>query len=228
MTTLFLADDHQIVRQGLRALLATVPDFTLVGEAGDGPATLRQVTHLQPNVLVMDLMMPGMNGLEVARKLKTAAPETRIVILSMHSDAAYVVEALRAGATAYVVKEAGANTLLRAIRQAALGKRYFSPPLSEEKVADYLRRAAGTEADPFITLTRRQREVLQLTVAGLTAPEIALRLKIGLRTVESHLGGLLRKLGVRNSKQMISYVLQRQGVAGTAELGSRGDVRGER
>lgn len=210
MTTLFLADDHQIVRQGLRALLATVPDFTLVGEAGDGPTTLRQVIHLQPNVLIMDLMMPGMNGLELARKLKPAAPGTRIVVLSMHSDEAYVVEALRAGAMAYVVKEAGADALLQAIRHAALGRRYFSPPLSEDKIADYLRRAAETQADPFTTLTRRQREVLQLTVEGLTAPEVAQRLRIGLRTVESHLSLILRKLGVRNSKQLISFVLQRQ------------------
>jgi two-component system response regulator NreC len=211
MTTLFLADDHQIVRHGLRALLATVPDFTLVGEAGDGPTTLRKVIDLQPNVLVMDLMMPGMNGLAVARKLKRAAPCTRIVILSMHSDAAYVVEALRAGATAYVVKEAGADALLQAIRLAARGQRYFSPPLSEESIADYLRKASETQADPLTRLTRRQREVLQLTVAGLTAPEIGQRLKIGLRTVESHLSDVMRKVGVRNSKQLISHVLQRKG-----------------
>jgi DNA-binding NarL/FixJ family response regulator len=211
MTTIFLADDHQIVRQGLRALLGTVRDFSLIGEAGDGPDTLRQVIQAQPNVLVMDLMMPGMNGLEVARKLKATAPRTRIVVLSMHSDEAYVAEALRAGVTAYVVKEAGAEALLKAIRHAALGRRYFSPPLTEESVNDYLRRAASTEADPLTSLTRRERDVLQLTVAGLTGPEVAERLNIGLRTVESHLSSVLRKTGVRNSKQLISYVLRRQG-----------------
>jgi DNA-binding NarL/FixJ family response regulator len=210
MTTVFLADDHQIVRQGLRALLATVKEFTLVGEAGDGPATLRQVILSQPNVLVMDLMMPGMNGLEVARKLKSAAPRTRIVVLSMHSDEAYVVESLRAGATAYVVKEAGADALLHAIRQAASGKRYFSPPLSEASVNEYVRRAAGTEADPLTTLTPRQREILQLVTDGLTGPEIASRLQIGPRTVETHLSKIRRKLGVRNAKHLISFTLRRQ------------------
>jgi len=210
MTTLFLADDHQIVRQGLRALLATIPDFKLVGEAGDGPTTLREVSYLQPDVLVMDLMMPGMNGLEVARKLKTNAPHTRIVVLSMHSDEPYVAEALRAGACAYVAKEAGAEALLQAIRQAALGRRYFSPPLSEEQITEYMRRTASTEADPLTKLTGRERAVLQLTVAGLTAPEISERLQIGLRTVQTHLGSVLRKVGMRNSKQLISYVLQRQ------------------
>jgi DNA-binding NarL/FixJ family response regulator len=211
MITLFLADDHQIVRQGFRALLATVPDFKLVGEAGDGPTTLRQVTRYQPNVLIMDLMMPGMNGLEVARKLKAAAPRTRIVVLSMHSDEAYVVEALRAGATAYVVKEAGADALLKAIRHAALGRRYFSPPLSEESVQDYIRKAASTDADPFTTLTRRERQILQLTVDGLTGKEISARLRIGPRTVETHLRRVIRKLGVRNAKHLISYALRRKG-----------------
>jgi two-component system, NarL family, response regulator NreC len=209
MTTLFLADDHQIVRQGLRALLATVGDFRLVGEAGDGPATLRDVIRLRPDVLVMDLMMPGMSGLEVARKLKAAAARTRIVVLSMHSDDAYVVEALRSGATAYVVKEAGAEALLQAIRHAARGERYLSPPLSEARVETYIRRAAGSNADPFTTLTRREREVLQLTVDGLTGPEISRHLDIGLRTVESHLATTMRKLGVRNSKQLIRYALER-------------------
>jgi len=210
MTTLFLADDHQIVRQGLRALLATIPDFKLVGEAGDGPTTLREVSRLQPTVLVMDLMMPGMNGLEVARKLKLAAARTRIVVLSMHSDEPYVAEALRAGACAYVVKEAGAEALLQAIRHAVLGRRYLSPPLSEDKITEYMRRTASTEADPLTTLTGRERDVLQLTVAGLTAPEVSERLQIGLRTVETHLGNVLRKMGVRNSKQLISFMLQRQ------------------
>ena len=207
--TLFLADDHQIVRQGLRALLETEKDFSLVGEAGDGLETLRRVSRLRPNVLVMDLMMPGLNGLDVARELKRKLPDTRIVILSMHSDEAYVTEALRAGATAYVLKEAGSEELLRAIRKAAAGQRYLSPPLSEESIAAYLQKSAGTP-DPYDSLTPREREVLQLTAEGHSGNEISSRLFISRRTVESHRANLMRKLGVRNLKQLIRYALQRR------------------
>src|SRR5262245_6229392 len=131
MLTLLLADDHQIVRQGLRAILQAVPDFRLVGEAADGPEAVRLVERLQPDVLVLDLMLPGLNGMEVVRHVTRRLPRTQVVILSMHSNEAYVVEALRAGATGYVLKEAGADELIKAIRQAARGDRYLSPAISE-------------------------------------------------------------------------------------------------
>lgn len=207
--TLVLADDHQIVRQGLRELLKTVPEINLVGETADGLETVRVVEKLRPDLLVLDLMMPSLHGLEVARQVTRRCPETRIVILSMHSNEAYVVEALRAGATAYVLKESSAEDLVKAIQEAAAGRRYLSPPLSEEALGKYVQKAAGTTLDRLNTLTEREREVLQLTAEGLTRTEIAERLFISPRTVESHRANLMRKLNVRNIKELIRYAVER-------------------
>lgn len=207
---LLLADDHQIVRQGLRAILKTEPDFQLIGEASDGLETLRLAERLSPDVLVLDLMMPGLGGLEVARQIAKRAPDTKVVILSMHSNIAYVVEALRAGASAYVLKESGAEELVAAIRAVAAGKRYFSPPISERAVGAYMEKAEETPLDPYNTLTAREREVLQLTADGLSGTEISEKLFISPRTVETHRANLMRKLGVRNQKELIRYALQRK------------------
>jgi DNA-binding NarL/FixJ family response regulator len=213
-----LADDHQIVRQGLRAILQTVPDVQLVGEAADGQEALRLVERLRPNVLVLDLMLPGLNGFEVTRRVSRRFPKTCVVILSMHSDAAYVAEALRAGASGYVVKEAGFEELLRAIREGAAGRRYLSPPLSETALGQYARRADGLPPDPYETLTPREREVLQLTAEGLTGVAVARRLHISPRTVETHRANVMRKLGVKNQKELIRYAVRR-GLAPPPGLG---------
>jgi DNA-binding NarL/FixJ family response regulator len=206
---LLLADDHQIVRQGLRAILEAERDFELVGEAADGLEAVRLVERLAPDVLVLDLMMPGIGGLEVARQVARRASHTRIVILSMHSNIAYVVEALRAGATGYVLKESGAEELVAAIRAVAHGKRYLSPPISERDLDAYIEKA-GESAEPYHTLTTREREVLQLTAEGLSGTEISEKLFISPRTVETHRANLMRKLGVRNQKELIRYALQRK------------------
>jgi DNA-binding NarL/FixJ family response regulator len=161
-----LAEDHQIVRQGLKAILNTVPDMRLIGEAADGLEAVRLVDKLHPAVLVLDLMMPGLNGLEVARQVTRRSPRTGIVILSMHANEAYVVEALRAGANGYVLKEAGAEELMQAIRAVAAGKRYFSPPITEPSLSAYMEKTAAASLDPLHTLTTREREVLHLTVEG--------------------------------------------------------------
>jgi DNA-binding NarL/FixJ family response regulator len=207
--TLLLADDHQIVRQGLRAILKSVVDLRLVGEAADGLETVRLVDRLQPDVLVLDLMMPGLNGLEVARQVSKRSPRTRIVILSMYSNEAYVVEALRAGATGYVLKESGAEELVKAIREVGAGRRYFSAPISEHALGAYVKKAEESSLDPYDTLTTREREILQLTAEGLSGTEISDRLFISPRTVESHRANLMRKLGVRNQKELIRYAVQR-------------------
>jgi DNA-binding NarL/FixJ family response regulator len=208
--TIFLADDHQIFRQGLQALLKTVPDFTVVGEAADGLETVRRVERLQPQVLVLDLMLPGLNGLEAARQVARRAPHTRIVILSMHANVAYVHEALRAGALAYVLKDAGLEELVNGIRAAALGRRYFSPPISEQALNAYRSRAEANFLDPYDTLTTREREVLQLTAEGLSGNAIAERLFISPRTVESHRANLMRKLGMHNQKELVRYAVERK------------------
>lgn len=207
--TLLLADDHQIVRQGLRALLSTEPDFCLIGETGDGETTLRQVELLHPDILILDLMLPGMNGLEVLRRLAGRVPRTRVVILSMHANESYVAEALRAGANAYVLKEAGAAELIKAIREAAAGRRYLSPPLTDQALQAYNARATPVSLDSYHTLTSREREVLQLTAEGQSSAEIGRRLHISPRTVESHRANLMRKLSLRNQKELVRYAVGR-------------------
>src|SRR5436309_919564 len=184
--TLLLADDHPIVRQGLQVVLKSQPDFKLVGEASDGLETVRLAERLRPDVLVLDLLMPGLNGLEVAKHVARRLPRTRIVVLSMHADVAYALAAVRAGASAYVLKEAGVDVLVRAIREAGAGRRYFSAPLSEQAIATYASRTEETPLDPYHTLTFREREVLQLTAEGHSSAEIGERLFISPRTVESH------------------------------------------
>lgn len=208
--TLVLADDHQIVRQGLKALLKGASDIKLVGEAADGLEAVRNAEKLKPDVLVLDLMMPGMNGLEAARQIIKRSPKTKIVILSMHSNEGYVLEALRAGAVGYVLKDCSSDVLLQSIRTVAAGKRFLSPPISERHIQAYLQKSEGTIVDPYQKLTDREREILQLTSEGMTGNDIAERLFISRRTVETHRANIMHKLGVRNQKEMIRYATQRE------------------
>lgn len=204
-----LADDHQIVRDGLRALLRAVPEFELIGEAADGRQALKLVADLRPDVLVADLMMPRLGGFEVTRNVRRRHPKTRVVVLSMHADVPYVLEALRAGAIGYVLKDAGADELIAAIRAAAGNQRYLSPPLSESALGDYTRRDQGPPTDPFETLTAREREVLRLTADGHSGASVAEQLFISPRTVETHRANIMRKLNVKNQKELIRYAVQR-------------------
>jgi two-component system response regulator NreC len=210
VTTIVLADDHHVVRQGLRSLLEAEPDFSVVGEAGDGLEAAQLIECLRPDVLVLDLMMPGLNGLEVTRQVSQRSPRTHVVILSMHPNEAYVLEALRAGAAAYVLKESTSAELVRAVREAVAGWRYLSPPLSERAIEAYMQRAESAVLDPYETLTAREREIL-LAAEGHTNAEIADRLFISRRTVETHRANLMRKLGLRTQTDLISYAL-RQGI----------------
>src|SRR5262245_21116592 len=207
--TVFLAEDHQILRQGLRAILANEKDLSLVGEAGNGLETVRLVDRLKPDVLVMDLMMPELSGLEVARQVRELSPRTKIVVLSMHSDDAYVAAAHRAGASAYVLKEAGSDELLLAIHKVLVGRSHYSPPLSESRLRAYLEKSGSAAPDPLETLTARERLVMQLSAEGLSSTEIGRRLFISPRTVETHRANLMRKLGVRNLKELIRLALER-------------------
>jgi two-component system response regulator NreC len=208
-TTILLADDHHVVRQGLRSLLEAEPDFSVVGETGDGLEAAQLVERLRPHVLVLDLMMPGLNGLEVTRRVSQRSPQTRIVILSMHANEAHVLEALRAGASAYVLKESTAAELVRAVREAVAGRRYLSPPLSERAIETYVQKAESAALDSYERLTAREREVLHLVVEGHTNAEIADRLFISRRTVETHRANLMRKLDLRSQTDLISYALRR-------------------
>ena len=209
MTTIVLADDHKIVRQGLRALLEAEADFQIVGETGNGLEAVQMVERLVPDVLVLDLMMPGLNGLEVARQLSKRSPQTRIVILSMHDNEAYVLRALRNGATAYVLKDSSATDLGRAVREAAAGRRYLSPPLSDRAIEVYQQKAQAAVFDLYETLTTREREVMQLAAEGHTNAEIATRLNISPRTAETHRANLMHKLKLHGHTDLIRYALRR-------------------
>ncbi len=209
MITIALAEDHHLVRQGLRALLEADPDFSIVGEMADGLTVAETVERLRPDVLLLDLMLPGLSGLDVLRQIATRAPGTRAIILSMHADHAYVVEALRNGAAGYVVKAADAAELACAVREVAAGRRYLSPPLSGRIIEDYLEKVRTTAHDPYDLLTDREREVLHLILEGKTNAVIATRLSISPRTVESHRASLTRKLGVTTHVDLVLFAVRR-------------------
>jgi DNA-binding NarL/FixJ family response regulator len=209
MITIVLADDHHIVRQGLLRLLEEEPDFKVVGDTGDGEEAIRLCKQLKPDVLVVDIMMPGINGLEVTRQIAKRLPQTKIVVLSMHANTAYVIEALRGGATGYVLKESSGTDLSTAVREAASNNRYLSPPLSEQALEDYLLRSAEAPIEPYETLTDREREVMRLVVQSFSNTEIANVLHISPRTVETHRANLMRKLGLRNPAELIRYAIER-------------------
>lgn len=204
-----LADDHPVVRHGVRGLLQAEPGFVVVGEATDGLETVQLVEKLQPEVLVVDLMIPGVNGLEVIRQVRQRLPLIRIVVLSMHANEPYVLEALRNGAAGYVLKDSSAGDLVLAVRQVLAGQRYLSPPLSERAVEAYLQRSRETSFDPYDALTEREREVLHLAAEGLSNPDVAARLSISPRTVETHRANLMRKLGLKTQTDLIRYALKR-------------------
>lgn len=209
MTTIVLADDHQLVRQGLRALLEAETDFTVIGEAHDGFAAIEMVKRVRPNVLVLDLMMPGLNGLEVARQLTKQSTQTKMVILSMYASEAYVLESLVNGASAYVLKDSDSADLVHAVREVMAGRRYLSPPLSERAIEDYQKKAKAVTLDKYETLTAREREVMQLAAEGHTSHEIADQLGISTRTAETHRSNLMHKLDLHTQSDLIRYALRR-------------------
>jgi len=207
--TILLADDHPIVRQGLRHLLEAEPDLKIVGEASDGLQAVQLTEKFKPKVLIVDIMMPDLNGLEVLRQVKDRSPATCCVVLSMQSADVYVVEALKAGALGYVLKETGPSELVNAVQQVIEGKRYLSPRLSERLIDVLLQKTQEITRDPYETLTNREREILQMAAEGLTSSAIAKRLSISPRTAELHRGRMMDKLGLNNQTELICYALKR-------------------
>jgi DNA-binding NarL/FixJ family response regulator len=207
--TILLADDHPIVRQGLRHLLQDEPGVMIVGEASDGLQAVQLTEKFKPNILILDMMMPDLNGLEVLRQVKERSPGTSSIVLSMQSADVYVVEALRAGALGYVLKETGPSELLGAVQQVVRGQRYLSPRISERLIEVLLETTEKLPADPYQSLTNREREVLQMAAEGLTTSEIGKRLSISPRTAELHRGRMMNKLGLHNQTDLIRYALKR-------------------
>ena len=210
MTTIILAEDHQIVREALRLLLETQPDFRGVAETGDGQDALRLTGRHKPDVLIADMMMPGLSGLEAARRAKHVSPTTRVIVLSMHDAESYVVEALQVGVAGYVLKKSSSSELIFAIRQALEGKLYLSPSLNERAIQAYMWRSQESQAEDLLnTLTAREREVFQLAAEGLSNPQIAERLSLSVRTVEMHRGNLMKKLGLKSQTELVKYAVKR-------------------
>ena len=204
-----IVDDHPIVIDGLRLHIETQPDLVVVGESGDGLEVEALVNHLHPDVLVLDLALPGLSGLEITRRVKKNAPHTKIVIISMYDDIAYVAEAFRSGAQAYVLKRSISGELINAIRSVLDGRRYLSHPLSEATLNEYVRNLQTEELDIFNTLTRREVEVLHLIIDGLTNQKIADRLGVSSRTVEMHRSNLNHKLGVKGTAELVALAVAR-------------------
>jgi DNA-binding NarL/FixJ family response regulator len=208
--SVLLADDHLVVRRGLRAVLEGEADFKIVGEIADGAEVVRTTESLKPDVLILDLMLPNLGGLQILRELRKLQLPTRVVVLSMHSSEAYVTEALGLGALGYVIKDSSADDLIRAVRQVAAGRSFLSPPLSESLLEAYNQRLQATSRDPYETLTTREREVLLLAAQGHTSAEIAAQLAISPRTAESHRSNLMQKLGLRTQSDLIRFALRRR------------------
>lgn len=209
MISIVLADDHHIVRQALRSLLETESDFKVVGEAADGFEALDLVTREKPDVLIVDVMMPGMNGLEVVRQVTKRKLHTRVVILSMYCSETYVLEALRDGASAYVLKGARAEELIKAVREVFAGRHYLSSPLSTFALNAYVVNARALPPERHALLTTRERQILQLVAEGATSVAIGKRLRISPRTVEAHRANMMRKLGLRTQSDLILYAVRR-------------------
>ena len=201
-----LAEDHEIVRRGFQALLSAEPGVEIAAETGDGAEAVALVERWQPDVLVVDLSLPSLDGVEVTRRARAVSPETRVVVLSMHNHEAYVTQAVRAGATAYVLKGSGLEDIVAAVRAVQAGGRFFSAGLTDP---DDLPGSAALATDRYDTLSPREREVLHLVAEGMTAPQIAERLFLSPRTIETHRGNGLAKLGLGSQAELIRYVLER-------------------
>lgn len=222
MITVVLADDHRVVREGLRALLNAEADTRVVGDVDNGLEAVEMVKRLKPKVLIVDLMMQGINGIEVTRQVRRFSPKTNVVILSMYGNESYVIEALRAGAKAYVVKESTANELVTAIHEVANNHRFLSKALSERAIEAYMQVSQDSLMDPYEKLTTREREILHLTAQGYTSAKIASHLYISRRTVEIHRANLMRKLGLSNQTELLRFAIQR-GILPSGTMANKAD-----
>ena len=207
---ILLADDHTVMRSGLKLLLEREADFLVVGEAADGRAAIQLVEAISPDVVVMDVAMPVLNGIEAAARITASRPRTAVVVLSMHSDESYVLRALKSGVKGYLLKDSAESDLIAAVRHVMTGKPFFSPAISNMLVQDYIReiRQRGVE-DSYELLTTRERELLQLMAEGRTAKEIAADLNLSAHTIDTHRANIMRKLNVNSIAELILYAMRK-------------------
>ncbi|MCU1235267.1 MAG: two component transcriptional regulator, LuxR family [Candidatus Solibacter sp.] len=207
---ILLADDHTVVRKGLRLLLESHPGFQVIGDAADGRAAVSLAVEHTPDVVVMDVAMPGLNGIEAARQISARLPQTAVVFLSMHSDESYVLKALKAGARAYLLKDSAEHDLIAAVIAVSEGKAFFSPAISKMLVEDYMRQMQEKQVeDSYDLLTTREREVLQLLAEGRNNKVIAGILNLSQYTVETHRGNILQKLNLHSGAEVILYAIRK-------------------
>ncbi len=205
-----LADDHTVIRTGLRLVLEQEPDLVVVGEAADGRQAVELADSLSPDVVVMDLGMPNLNGIEASRRITEAHPKIGIVVLSMHSDETYVLRALKAGARGYLLKDSASEDLVRAVRAVSERKSYFSPAVGKMLLEDYMRKLQRSGAeDSYELLTPREREILQLIAEGKSNKEIAHQLNLSLYTVETHRAHIMQKLNLQSVPELVLYAVRR-------------------
>ena len=211
MTRIILVDDHAVIRRGLRLLLDQQEDFDVVGEARDGREAVQLAEALRPDVAVMDISMPNLNGIEAARQIVTKQLGVAVVILSLHADEGYVLRALRAGARGYLLKECPPEELIQAIRAASEGKAFFSPVVSRMLVEDYMRQLQDRQMeDTYELLTAREREILQLVAEGKSNKDVANMLKLSPYTVETHRSNILEKLNLHSVPELVLYAVRKR------------------
>ena len=203
-----IADDHTLVRESLVGLLQSEGDVQVVAQASDGLETVEKALATRPDVVVTDISMPRLNGIEVVRRLREALPETRVLVLTMHQEDEYVLQAVRVGAAGYMVKDSAASELLTAVRALHAGRGYFGPQAAKA-LAEQLQHPERDLGDPYGQLTTREREVFHLLAEGLTTKEIARQLGISTKTAENHRARVLAKLGVRNTAELVRYALRK-------------------
>ena len=208
--SIVLGDDHTLLRQGLRKILEERPDWEVVAEAGDGRDAVRQILATTPDVAILDIGMPLLNGIEATRQVVRRLPECRVLILSMHADEAYIIQALKAGAKGYMLKDSADSDLIRGVAAIAAGKSFFSPAAVKVMLDDYLRHLAEKGiADRYESLSEREREIFQLVAEGRSNKEVAELLSVSPATVETHRAHILQKLDVHNTAELVLYAVRR-------------------
>jgi two-component system, NarL family, response regulator NreC len=211
---LLLGDDHTLVRHGLRKILEERPEWEVVAEVGDGRDAVRKCIALKPDVAVLDIAMPLLNGIDATQQIVRKVPDTRVLVLSMHSDEGYVTRALQAGATGYMLKDSAGKDLLKGIASVATGQAYFSPAIARLMLDDYVRRVSGSGViDRYETLSEREREIFQLIAEARTNKEVAELLGISPATVETHRARILQKLDIHNTAELVLYAVRRGVIA---------------
>ncbi|MBI5643439.1 MAG: response regulator transcription factor [Deltaproteobacteria bacterium] len=206
----FIADDHPVLRNGIKSIFSALPDYIVAGEADNGVSALKEISSVKPDLIIMDITMPDLDGIVATRRVTEEFPETKVIILSMHADVFHAIDAFRAGAMAYVLKDSAPSELLMAVEKVMKGSKYASPAVSEELFNDFVDIIKKEQSqDPFDTLSQREKEILKLIADGSTSKEIADKLFISVSTVKSHRNNIMKKLKVSDMANLIKIAIRK-------------------